>query len=126
MLDAGCDPDSMTDDEPLLFSAQMQDRQEMVDVLLKHDADINKTDSLGNNVLRHAIGTMHLDMAIFLISHGTDVHAKTFDGVSIAYSTERALARMSPGSPGARKLERIIDTMKRRGVKFPADPPPKK
>jgi len=126
LLDAGCDPNTKIDDEPLLFDAQLQDRKEIVNILLQHGANINATDSLGNSALKYAIGTMHYDMAIFLIEKGADVHSKTLDGVSVAYSAERARGRMQPGSSGARKLEKIIDMMKARGVRFPADPPPKR
>jgi len=126
LLKAGCNPNAVINNEPILFNAQLQDRPKVIEVMLKNGSDINITDSLGNNVLKYAIGTMHYDMAIFLITKGADVHAKTHDGLSIAYSTERARSRMVPNSPGAKKLEKIIEMMKERGVKFPADPPPKK
>jgi ankyrin repeat protein len=126
LLKSGCNPNAEFDDEPLIFLAQLQDRKETVKMLLDYGADIEARDSIGYTVLGEAIDTTHYDMALYLIEQGANVHSKTFDGVSIAYSTERALARMSPGSPGARKLERIIDMMKQRGVTFPAAPPPKK
>jgi ankyrin repeat protein len=125
LLDAGCDPNARIDDEPLLFAAQRHDRMANIDLLIEKGASVNAADSAGNTVLTEAIYSMHFDTAIRLIAHGSDVFAKTDNGLSVAYIAQRAKDRMQPESPGAEKVERIIELMKSRGVKFPAAPPPK-
>lgn len=126
LLDVGCDPNTKIDDEPLIFDAQAYERKENLHELLHYGADLNIRDSLGGTVLREAIHDSHYDLAILLIERGADVHAVTHTGVSVGYSIQKELGRMQVGSPGAKKLEKIIEMMKARGVKFPADPPPKK
>jgi uncharacterized protein len=126
LLNAGCDPNTMSDDEPLLFIPQMQNRREMVKVLLDYKANINKPDVIGNTVLEQALSSKHYDMAMFLIEQGANVHAKNDNGVSVAYSLEWEMKRISTDSPSAKKLQKIKSMMEARGVNFPAAPPPKK
>ena len=96
---------------------------DLVDLLLRHGADVNARDAAGNTALMGVCFKGHLEIARILIEHGTDVNAQNSMGATaLIYAatyghSEIVKVLLSHGaaiSPkdkeGKTALDHIIDT----------------
>lgn len=63
--------------EPLLMTAVVRGHQEMVELLLRHGANVNATQA-GQTSLMRAIHKGFTDIALLLMESGADIHMKDF------------------------------------------------
>lgn len=80
--------DTFWHDEPILY-ASYRKKLEMVKILIKHDADLNVTDSYGDNALHNACRRDDYAMAQALINAGIDSSHKNKNRRLAEYYTDR-------------------------------------
>ncbi|MBU6401992.1 MAG: ankyrin repeat domain-containing protein, partial [Verrucomicrobia bacterium] len=81
LLEKGADPNATPDvGTPPIISALFHDssrvRLDLVRLLVRHSAEVNKTNQMGQTALTLAIITGSKDVAAFLLQHGADVSVK--------------------------------------------------
>ncbi|MBI5223534.1 ankyrin repeat domain-containing protein [Candidatus Micrarchaeota archaeon] len=84
-LKAGFDPNSKAEDltTPLMLAA-MNNRIEILELLLKFKANPNETDRLGQSPLEAAFNYNYRDAFLLLLDHGADPNQPDNQGLSIA------------------------------------------
>lgn len=99
MLDGGLSPDHQPEGRgPLLHRTVLDGSPEHVKLLIARGADVNiRSAYVEDTALYEAVTSGQPELAIYLVEHGADVTATTSNGVTIAWSVERTLARLQPG-----------------------------
>jgi len=72
-----------------LHDAALEGHGEVIDVLLRHQAEIDVRDQFGYTPLALAAWIGHLEVAVRLLQGGADPHARENDGCSILYIAAR-------------------------------------
>lgn len=83
-------------------------RTGIIEILLKHGADINAADDDGKTPLMHAAQMGHPDMLAFLLDNGADIHAETLNGLTVLrFATLHKSNTRNQGRMPERKKEAI-------------------
>ena len=103
--------------DPILHFAVMQHRKENIKLLVQHSADVN-IQSNGDTAARVAARLGSFDIVAYFLEKGL-----SNDLQGLAKSVE--IRHVPPDSEAQRWKDKVIETLKERGVKFPAFVPKK-
>jgi uncharacterized protein len=107
-------------EEPLLHIAARRQREEQINVLLQHGADINIYGTITKGTAATtAVDMGRYDLAVYLVERGLN-----YDIQGLAMAAE--IIQVPRGSEQDRWKQKLIELLKARGAKFPAYTPRKK
>lgn len=111
MLDGGLSPDYQNADGTNLLQRAMlgSDALDRVKLLVERGADVNLHDSIGGIALDEAVDSMHPEIAIYLVEHGSRVDNVLTNGSSTAWAVHQTLERLRPGASAAAVTDISLD-----------------
>ncbi len=104
-----------------IFDA-MSAGMDVVDLLLKHGADINARDSLSNTPVLAAAGRGDFEIVYQLLERGADYALKDRHGYDLAKQVASTVGKLRPGTKWAKWQEKVIGWLQAKGVEIPASP----
>lgn len=107
--------------EPVLHVAVKAYKNEVVDLLLAHGADINAVSGAGDTAVMAAAMLNLFDQVVFLLEHGADHTKVSRVGGFLAYFVQENRVNPSSHLSKARNLAKEI--LEERGVVFPVSLP---
>ena len=123
LLEGGMSPNAIVEDTPIIFYSATEHSFNVLKLLVEKGADVNKKDSLGQNVLIEALASMQLDQVEWLLLNGADPSVKTVNGWQFGNMLEKTINRMEDvKSKTGSKLEEIRIIAIKKGMKWPPQP----
>lgn len=120
LLDGGMSPNAVAEDTPIIFYSATEHSFKVLKFLVDKGADINKRDSLGQNVLIEALASMQLDQVEWLLLHDANPSVKTVNGWQFGNMLEKTIHREGDvSSKTGSKLEDIRKLAISKGMKWP-------
>ena len=113
LLDAGAEPDGVTNGESALWRAALGDRLEVAQLLLQRGANVDLGNRDGMTPALAAVTAGNYNMALFLLQRGANPAAKTLNGTSLAEWARRS--RIDPQSEEGQARERLFLELKSAG-----------
>ena len=95
---------------------------DMVDLLLKHGADINARNKLSNTPILTAAGRGDFEIVYHLLERGADYTLKDRNGYDLAKEISTTLGKLRPGTKWAKWQTKVIEWLEAKGVEIPANP----
>ncbi|WP_409451114.1 ankyrin repeat domain-containing protein [Erwinia sp.] len=123
LLEGGMSPNAIVEDTPIIFYSATEHSFNVLKLLVEKGADVNKKDSLGQNVLIEALASMQLDQVEWLLLNGADPSVKTVNGWQFGNMLEKTINREGDvKSKTGSKLEEIRVIAIKKGMKWPPQP----
>ncbi|WP_345830369.1 ankyrin repeat domain-containing protein [Erwinia sp. HDF1-3R] len=120
LLEGGMSPNAVVEDTPIIFDTATAHSFDVLKLLVSRGADVNKKDSLGQNVLIEALASMQLDQVEWLLNHGANPTLKTVNGWRFGNMLEKSIkSEGSVHSKTGAKLAEIKDLAIKKGMKWP-------
>lgn len=120
LLAGGMSPNAMAEETPIIFDTATAHSFDVLKLLVSKGADVNKKDSLGQNVLIEALASMQLDQVEWLFNHGANPSLVTINGWQFGNMLDNSIK--NDGSNDSRtknKLEEIRKLAIRKGMIWP-------
>jgi hypothetical protein len=95
---------------------------EMIDLLLKHGANINARALFDSTPLLDAASRRDFETAFHLLERGADYSLKDENGYDLAMELATSVGMLRPGTKGERWQKKVIDWLHAKGVEIPPDP----
>ncbi len=108
----------LTNDQPLTWYAAEVNNLAALEILFKNGLSVDTRNSSGNTLLIESIMVNNIELALWLIDHGSNVHAINIFLISAA---ECIQSRANRGGDGinASKYQHLVKIFEDKGVQFP-------
>ena len=104
-----------------IFDA-MNEGVDVVDLLLKHGANINAKDSFESTPVLTAAKLLNFEMVHHLLEQGADYNLRDKNGYDLAKQVATTVGKIRPGTKWAKWQEKVIEWLRVKGVEIPASP----
>lgn len=121
-LKHGADPNIVTyglKQTPLFSAIGAPSSVKAMNLLLDAGADIEARDKFGNTPLVAAAGIVKFGEVYFLLTRGANYRQTNPHGLGVLDYIADFRPDMVPGSAGARRLEKVVEWFKERGIEIP-------
>lgn len=95
---------------------------DVVDLLLKHGANINAKDSSESTPVLTAAKLLNFEMVDHLLERGADYNLRDKNGYDLAKQVATTVGKIRPGTKWAKWQIKVIEWLQAKGVEIPANP----
>lgn len=111
LLEHGANPNTLDNNNPILFNVIGQDDWEKFDLILEHGGDVNVKDSGGRRASMYAANIFKYDFVVKLIELGDDVYSASNNGNTLGYIITH-FENKNKKNPNYRLPEELFDAKK--------------
>ena len=121
LLDAGADPNGVSGSEPAIWRAALFGRKDIVEILAKARAHLNKTNQSGESPMVAAVQADNFSTALLLTRLGASPFIAAEDGTTVG--TWILESRLSPVTPEGIARGQLVEAIKAKGYPWPPPSP---